>query len=121
MTGPGAQDPRGPVGGGGYRRVISLGARGRTALAIALLLGGAAALLLGATLLVALVAVGVVVATVGAIWIRLRRLVRGREGERATPRVGRPDPSMEVFPDRSARDMRDARGSLTEGDHDGDA
>ena len=94
--------------------MITLGARGRFLLALLLLMGGAVALVLGTTLLITLLAAGLVASAVGAVVMGLRRLVRGgAEPRGAAGQVrGDLDPSMEVFPDRS----RPVRGSLEDGD-----
>jgi hypothetical protein len=105
--------PRGELPGGGRVRVITLGGRGRLVLALLLLVGGAVALVVGTTLLLTLLAVGVVAGAVGALGMGIRRLMRGDAPPDAdagrVPR-GPLDPSMEVFPDRPAR------GTLQEGD-----
>lgn len=99
-------------------RVITFGTRGRFLLALLLLVGGAIALVLGTTLLITLLAAGVVLGAVGAVVMGVRRLVRGgAQPQGAAGKVRRADldPSMEVFPDRTDT----VRGSLKEGD-DGD-
>lgn len=113
MTGP-----RGELPGGGRVRVITLGGRGRIVLALLLLVGGAVALVVGTTLLLTLLAVGVVAGAVGTLGMGIRRLLRGDalrgdappDADAGRVRRGTLDPSMEVFPDRPAR------GTLQEGD-----
>jgi hypothetical protein len=76
-------------------RVIHLSVRSRIAFAITLVLGGTLALLLGATLLLALLGVALAAGAIGAIVIGVRRLLGGGEKRRSR----RLDPSMEVFPE----------------------
>ncbi len=78
-------------------RVLTLGRGGRIAVAVALVVGGALALVVGTTLLLALLAVAVVGGVVGALAFGLRRLLRGG-GAPATERR-QLDPAMEVFPE----------------------
>jgi hypothetical protein len=77
--------------------VITLGRGSRVALAIALVVGGALALVVGTTLLIALLGVAVVGGAIGALAFGLRRLVRGGVAPaREPPRL---DPALEVFPE----------------------
>lgn len=88
---------------------------------VALVLVGATLLVLGATIVVVLlgvVAALVVVALVGGAFgavVGALRTLLGRREAAPTARVGRPDPSLEVFPDPPERrvitegnDARDA-------------